>query len=197
VIGTSRLRRAAGAPPPGWDLAPSWGQPLYEPGPLRAAGPIGRWLYPTLTISGFLLVTGFVLGHDDRSPGLSARGLLAIALAATVVVLLTLRRAAGPGPLARALAEFSVVFVLAVLVATTGVTLDPPPTRTGQGGKQAAAAPDLRPPLVKTIDTWRDRLIGAWGWLVELWRRADRKTAPSPQQASQPARPWPPRCRRR
>jgi hypothetical protein len=182
VIGTHRLRRPAGAPPPSWDLPPSWGQPLYEPEPLRAAGPIGRWLYPTLTVAGFLLVSGFVLGHDDPTPGLSARGLLAIALAATVVVLLTLRRAAGSGPLARALGEYSVVFMLAVLVATTGVTLDPPSTPTGGHGRQAAAksAPDLRPPLVKTIDTWRDRLVGAWDWLVELWRRADRTTIPQP-----------------
>jgi hypothetical protein len=198
MIGSHRLRRT-GAPPPGWDLAPTWGQPLYEPEPLRATGAIGRWAYFALTISGFLLVAGFVLVHDDRSPGLSARGLLAIALAATVVVLLTLRRAAGPGPLARALTEYSVVFVLTVLVATTGVTLDPPPTPTGSHGQQVAAAPDLRPPLVKTIDTWRDRVAGGWGWLVELWRRADHKAtshpqppAGEPEPASEALAPTPP-----
>jgi hypothetical protein len=140
-------------------------------------------------VAGFLLVTGFILVHDDPTPGLSARGLLAIALAATVVVLLTLHRAAGPGPLARALAEYSVVFVLAVLVATTGVTLDPPPTPTGGHGKQATAeaAPDLRPPLIKTIDTWRDRLVGAGGWLIELWRRADPTIPQPPAGEPEPA----------
>ena len=146
MIGTHRLRRAAGAPPPGWDLAPSWGEPLYEPGPLRAAGPIGRWLYPTLTVTGFLLVTGFVLAHDDPSPGLSARGLLAIALAATVVVLLTLRRAAGPrspGPRPGRIHG-------GVRAGGAGRHHRrhprPTPTPTSRGGKQATAARDQRPP---------------------------------------------------
>ena len=188
MIGTHRLRRPAGAPPPGWDLSPGWGEPLYEPGPLRVAGSIGRWLYPTLTVAGFLLVTGFVLAHDDPTPGLSARGLLALALAATVVVLLTLRRAAGPRPLARALAEYSVVFVLAVLVATTGVTLDPPSTPT-RGGKQATAVVDQRPPLVKTIDTWRDSVVGAGRRLRDMWRQADRTTAPGPEPAEEAMAP--------
>jgi hypothetical protein len=173
--------------------------------PLRAAGSVGRWLYLTLTVAGFLAVTGFVVAHDDPTPGLSGRGLLAIALAAAVVVLLTIRRTAGPAPLARALAEYTVVALLAVLVATTGVPLDPPPTTTG-GGRQASAAVDHRPALVKTVDTWQDRLVGAWAWLAELWRRADTKTAPRPQSSaltSAPAgeamvlSPAPPRSPRR
>ena len=82
-------------------------------------------------------MTGFVLGHDDPTPGLSLRGLCTIALAAAVVILLTLRRTAGPGPLARALFEYAVVFLLAVLVATTGVDVDQAPT----GGKRAAVGP--------------------------------------------------------
>ena len=68
-----------------------------------------------------------------------------------MVVLLTLHRRYGPRPLARALAEYAVVFLLAVLVATTGVPLDtasrPPPARPGP--------PDQRPALVKTIDSFR------------------------------------------
>jgi hypothetical protein len=178
-----RIRRTAGAPPPGWDLPPGWGQPLDDPQPFRAAGPVGRWFYPTLAVGGFMLVTGFVLAHDDPTPGVSGRGLLAIALAAAVVILLTIRRTAGSGPLARALGEYTVVALLAVLVATTGVTLDPPPA----AGKQVSAAVDHRPPLVKTVDNWRDRLVGAWKWLAELWRRADRQTAPRPQSSSAPA----------
>jgi hypothetical protein len=175
-----RARRTLGAPPPGWDLPPGWGQPLDDPQPLQAAGPVGRWVWPTLAVGGFLVVTGFVLAHDDPAPGLSGRGLLAIALAAAVVALLTIRRTAGPGPLARALAEYTVVALLAVLVATTGITLDPPPA----GSRQASAAVDHRPALVKTVDTWRDRLVGVWEWLAELWRRADRQTAPRPQSSA-------------
>jgi hypothetical protein len=158
-----------GQPAAGWDT-PGWA-PLVDPGPLplQAARSVGRWLWFTAAVGGFLLVTGFTLAHDDPAPGLSMRGLLTIALAAAVVVLLTRYRTGGPRPLARALGEYTVVFVLAVLVATTGLTLDPP----AAAGSQASAAVDHRPPLVTTIDTWHDRLVGAGGWLAELWHRAD------------------------
>ena len=85
---------------------------------------------------------------------------------------MTIRRAAGPGPLARALFEYAVVFVLAVLVATTGVTASPPPAST----KQASAA-DQRPALVKVIDGFRDWL-GEW----RQWARteSDRRDLAAP-----------------
>jgi hypothetical protein len=121
-------------------------------------------------VTGFLVVVGFVLRHDHPAPGLSQRGLLTIALAAVAVVLLTLRRAAGPGPLARALAEYTVVFALAVLVAITGVDL----SRPASGTDQASAGPDGRPALVRTLDGFTD-------WLNEWreWaREADRRTRP-------------------
>jgi hypothetical protein len=160
-------RNRWGQPAAGWD-APGWA-PLVDPGPLQAVRSVGRWLWFTAAVGGFLAVTGFTLSHDDPAPGLSLRGLLTIALAAAVVALLTVYRNAGPRPLTRALAEYTVVFVLAVLVATTGLTLDPPTA----AGSQASAAVDHRPPLVTTIDTWRDRLVGAGAWLAELWHRAD------------------------
>jgi len=147
-----------GQAPASWD-APGWA-PLVDHGPLplQTARTVGRWLWPTLAVAGFLLVTGFVLGHDDPTPGLSLRGLLTIALAAAAVVLLTVRRSAGPGPLTRALFEYAVVFLLAVLVATTGIDVDQAPT----GDKTATTVPDQRPALVKTIDGFED-------WLNE-WR---------------------------
>jgi hypothetical protein len=163
-----------GQPPTGWD-APGWAS-LVDPGPhsLQAARSVGRWLWPTLAVGGFVAVTGFVLGHDDPTPGLSTRGLLTVALADAVVGLLTLHRRYGPRPLARAQAEYAVVFLLAVLVATTGVPLDQPATSTtSQGG----TVTDQRPALVKTIDGVRD-------WLREwrAWARSqrDRDTAPKP-----------------
>ena len=85
-------------------------------------------------------MTGFVLGHDDPTPGLSLRGLCTIALAAAVVILLTVRRTAGPGPLTRALFEYAVVFLLAVLVATTGVALDQAPTAASRPAPPRPAA---------------------------------------------------------
>jgi hypothetical protein len=165
---------------PGWGPTPRWGQPLpgwtplvdNGPLPLQAASSIARWWWPALALAGFGAVAGFVLGHDDPAPGLSTRGLLTIALAALVVVLLTIHRAAGPVPLTRAVAEFTVVALLAMLVATTGIDADRPPT----GAKQASATPDRRPALVKTLDGFRDWLAGWWQWAD---REYDRRTRPS------------------
>jgi hypothetical protein len=161
-------RHRWGQPPANWEPSlPGWA-PLVDPGPLhlQTARSVGRWWWPTLAVGGFLAVTGFVLGHDDPAPGLSVRGLLTIALAAAVVVLLTIRRTAGAGPLARALVEYTVVFLLAVLIATTGVAVDQPPAA---GAKTASATADQRPALVKTIDGFRD-------WLGEWWSWARTKT---------------------
>ena len=64
------------------------------------------------------------------------------------------------------------MFLLAVLVATTGVPLDQPPATTGRHAtsKQASAVPDQRPALVKTIDHVTD-------WLCEwrAWARSQRQ----------------------
>jgi hypothetical protein len=178
----------------GWDQSPAgWGQPhlpgwapLVDPGPhhFQTGRSVGRWLWFTLAVAGFLVVTGFVAAHDDPTPGLSVRGLLTAALAAVVVVLLTIRRSAGPGPLARAVFEYAVVFLLAVLIATTGIPAAQPPTA---GGQQASAAADQRPALVKAIDGFRD-------WLGE-WREWAHKESDRRPQSS-PAVPALPSTRR-
>jgi hypothetical protein len=148
--------------PAGWahPTLPGWA-PLVDDGPLplHTARSVGRWLWPTLATTGFLTLAGFALRHDDPAPGLSVRGLVTIALAGLVVILLTIRRAAGPGPLTRALLEYGVVFLLAVLVATAGVPVDQPAAT----GNKTTAAVDQRPALVKTLD-------GFWDWLSE-WRQ--------------------------
>jgi hypothetical protein len=162
-----------GQAPASWD-APGWA-PLIDHGPLplQTARSVSRWLWPTLAVSGFLVVAGFVFGHDHPTPGLSLRGLCTIALAAAVVVLLTVRRTAGPGPLVRALFEYAVVFLLAVLVATTGVDVD----QAAAGGTQASTARDQRPALVKTIDGFQD-------WLNEWRTWVHKETDRRPQSSS-------------
>jgi hypothetical protein len=174
-----------GQPAAGWDT-PGWA-PLVDPGPLplQTTRSVGRWLWPALSVSGFLVVTGFVFAHDDPARGLSVQGLLTIALAAAVVVLLTLRRTAGPGHLTRAVFEYAVVFLLAVLVATTGVDVDQAPT----GGKRAAV--DQRPALVKTIDGFGD-------WLSQWrdWARKETDRRPQSSSATTPAPELSPTTRR-
>jgi hypothetical protein len=130
-------------------------------------------------VTGFLLVTGFVLSHDHPAPGLSRRGLLTVTLAAAVVILLTIRRAAGPRSLARALFEYAVVFLLGVLIATTGVDLNQAPA----AGTQASTARDQRPALIKAIDGFGD-------WLSE-WRTWARKETDRRAQSFSPTAPAP------
>jgi hypothetical protein len=178
-----------GQPPAGWGQPhlPGWA-PLVDagPAPLHAARSVGRWLWPTLAVTGFLTVAGFVVGHDDPAPGLSRRGLLTITLAALVIILLTIRRAAGPGPLARALVEYTVVFALAVLVATTGIDTSRPPA----GANQASTATDQRPALVKTIDGFRDWLSQWQEWArKESDRRARSSATPTPPLSPSTRRP--------
>jgi hypothetical protein len=171
----------------GWSQPPAgWGQPHFPgwaplvdagPAPLHTARSVRRWLWPTVAVTGFLALTGFMLAHDDPAPGVSRRGLLTIALAAVVVILLTIRRAAGPGPLARALFEYAVVFLLAVLLATTGVNANQP----AAGAEQASTARDQRPALVKAIDGFGDWLSEWRAWVdKETNRRAQSTSATSP-----------------
>jgi hypothetical protein len=187
---------------PGWGPGPGWGQsfpgwnPLADDGPLplRAASSLARWWWPILALAGFAAVAGLVLGHDDPAPGLSTLGLITIALAALVVVLLTLHRAAGPGPLARAVAEYAVVAVLAgLLVADVGGIDQPPANPTGSSAttktrEATRAKPNLQPsqdrpgviPVAAAVARAVTKVIrpvtGAVGWVVDLWRQADATT---------------------
>jgi hypothetical protein len=184
-------------PAPGWGQAfPGW-EPLSDPGPLplRTVGSLARWWWPISAIVGFLTIVGYVLGHDPQ-PGLSNRSWLTITLAAVVVMLLTVHRSSRGGPprapLARALAEYAVVALLAALLATAGAGQQPAKRAEPEAGRRQlterpadrshpaehaeAGAPDRRPGIVRVA-------AGVWGWLAELWHTAgelaDRSTPPS------------------
>ena len=197
---TSRTRHADAMP--GWGPAPGWGQsfpgwsPLVDHGPLplRAANSVARWWWPILALAGFGTVAGLVFRHDHPAPGLSTRGLVTITLAALVLVLLTLHRAAGPWPLTRAVAEYAVVAVLAGLLVTDlgGVDQQPNNPTGSSATTEAKHAPTAKP----NVEAGQDRpgvlqvaaavtravtkairaLTGAAGWLVDLWRRAGQET---------------------
>ena len=186
-----RTRHASGVP--GWGPAPGWDQPL--PGwnplidhgslPLRAAGSVARWWWPTLAVAGFLAVVVYVTGHD---PGLSQRGLLTIALAALVIVLLTIHRSAGPSRLARAAGEYTVVALLAAMLALTaaGAQQLVTPAAKGDANQAATTSADAsqdRPWVLRVVTgviravTKAIRAVtGAARWVADLWRQADAKT---------------------
>jgi multisubunit Na+/H+ antiporter MnhB subunit len=187
----SRTRPANGVP--GWGPAPGWDQPLpgwtplldHRPLPLRAAGSVARWWWPTLAVASFLAVVVYVTGHD---PDPSQRGLLTIALAALVVVLLTLHRTAGPSRLARAAAEYTVAGLLAALLTLTAAGNQQPVTPAAKGeathpATASAEASQDRPRVlgivasgIQAVTRAIRAVIGAAGWLVDLWRQADATT---------------------
>jgi hypothetical protein len=176
---------------PSWGPAPGWDQPLPGWTPLvdhgslhqRAAGSVARWWWPTIAVAGFFAVAVYVTGHD---PSLSQRGLVTIALAALVVVLLTIHRTAGPSCLARAAAEYTAVALLAALLTLTAAGAQQPTTPTANGeAKQAASveASQDRPwairvaaGVIRAVTRAVRAVTGAAGWLVDLWRQADAKT---------------------
>jgi hypothetical protein len=188
-----------GQPPATWQ-APGWA-PLVDPGPrsLHMARSVGRWWWPILAVGGFLAVPAYVVDHDHSPSGLSPRGLLTVALATAVVALLTIHRRYGPQRLARAVAEYTVVALLAGLLATTGVGDDQPAAdqaASGQARTQAAAGDD--PPAVIRAATKVLRagvkvvraITGAARWLVDLWDRADQQaTARGEAMATPPHSP--------
>jgi hypothetical protein len=197
-----------GQPSTGWAQPhlPGWA-PLVDHGPtsLHAARSLRRWWWPTVTVAGFLAVVVQVLDHDDPAPGLSGPALVTIALAAAVVTLLTIHRRYGPGPLARAVAEYTVVALLATLLAAPGVGLDQPadpaqPTKAGQAmakPQAEAAAGDDQPAVIragaKVVRAGAKvvrGVVGAVRWLVDLWHRADQQaTAMGEAMATPPHSP--------
>jgi hypothetical protein len=186
---TYRSRHASTVP--GWRPAQGWDQPLpgwtplLDHGPLRAAGAVARWWWPTLAVASFLAVAVYVTGHD---PGPSQRGLVTIALAALVIVLLTIHRNAGPIRLARATAEYTTVALLAALLALTAAGNPQPATPATKGEAKhpataRAEANQERPRVLRVVAgairavTRAVRAVtGAVGWLVDLWRQADATT---------------------
>ena len=186
-----RTRHTSGAS--GWGPAPGWDQPLpgwtplldHGPLPLRAAGSVARWWWPTLAVASFLAIAVYVTGHD---PGLSQRGLLTIALAALVVVLLSIHRSAGPSRLARAAAEYTAVALLAALLALTTAGNQPPTTRAAKGkAKQAATARAeasqdhpgvirVAAGVIRAVAKAIRAVTGAARWVADLWRQADQQT---------------------
>jgi hypothetical protein len=194
----------------GWGQPPpSWGQPrlagwatLADPGPrpLQAARSVGRWLWPTAALSGFLAVIAYTFAHDDPAPGLSHRGLLTIGLAALVMVLLTIHRRYGSRSLARAVIEYAVVALLATLLAAaSGTAVDQQPAERPTRAQAQAAAGDDRPAviragakLVRGVTGAVRAVAGAFRWLVDLWRRADQQATSRGEAMASPPRSAPP-----
>jgi hypothetical protein len=194
-----RARLGWGQPSNAWPqpTLPGWA-PLMDPGPfpVQAARSVGRWLWPTLAVSGFLAVVGYTFANDSPAPGLSSRGLLTVALAAVVVVVLTIHRRHGPRRLSRALAEYAAVALLATLLTAPGVGVDQQPVdhRASGQARARAAAGDDQPAVVRAVTKVLRAgaalvrgVASAARWLVNLWHQADQQaTAKGEAMATPP-----------
>jgi hypothetical protein len=152
----------------GLDLPPARSRSRRRPSPPfppvldTMPGGSGRWWWLGLLGLGFAAVLGdafAVQGH------LSDRGLLTIAIAGLLVVVLMAHRSTGRR--LRALGEYAVVATLVVLLAT----LHP----AGQPHAKPHASADTVPAVVRAAAGVRD-------WLAQLWRQAgqqaDRHASP-------------------
>jgi hypothetical protein len=153
----------------------------WPPPPLSAVR--ARWLWwlclATITVAVLALVA-FVVDHDDpRQPGLSDRSWLTLALAAVLLVLLGVYGRQGGWPLVRAVAEYAVVALLAVLLTLTALPAahqpaGKQPAANQATGKQAGAA-------AKAAGAGCPAVVKVPAWLACLWRQAN-PPEPRPEQ---------------
>jgi hypothetical protein len=113
-----------------------------------------------------------------------------------VVILLTIHRRYGPGPLARALTEYAAVALLAVLLTAAGGGIDQQPadhtTPANAGNAKAkpaakpktqASASEDRPAVIRAGARVIRAVTGAARWLIDLWRRTDQNATPANSEA--------------
>jgi hypothetical protein len=154
-----------------------------------------RWLrWACLAVAGLavLALVSFVIGHDDpRQPGLSDRAWLTLGLAALLLVALSVHHyAGGPRRLVRALTEYAVVALLAVLLTVTAL----PTTNQPAAQQSAANQPAQQPasPRAKGAGDGCPPVKRVLAWLACLWRQAN-PPEPKPEHGrAMPFSPAPP-----
>ena len=149
-----------------------------------------RWLGLAVTALAVLALVAFVVSHDDpHQPGLSDRAWLTLSGAALVLVALGVHHyAGGARRLLRALTEYAVVALLAVLLTVTALPARDHPAANQPAANRAPAQqsaanrprPPARPPASRPA---ANQARGAGdgcppvkqvpAWLACLWRQAN------------------------
>ena len=163
---------------------PARGYYDWPPPPLSAVR--ARWLLwlslAAISVAVLALIS-FVVDHDDpREPGLSERSWLTLALAAVLLVLLRLHHRYGAWPLVRAIAEYAVVALLAVLLTITALPVADQPAGKQSAAKQAAAR--QAGPAAKAAGGGCPAVLRVAAWLACLWRQANPPTKPTKGHAT-------------
>jgi small-conductance mechanosensitive channel len=148
-----------------------------------------RWACLAVAALAVLALVAFVISHDDpRQPGLSDRAWLTLGLAALLLVALSVHHyAGGARRLLRALAEYAVVALLAVLLTVTALPAANQPAAQQSATKQPAqqpAAQDPADPRAKGAGDGCPPVRRVPAWLACLWRQAN-----PPQPTDSPTPP--------
>jgi hypothetical protein len=185
----------------------------WPPPPLREVQ--ARWLrWAGLAAAGLavLALVTFVVGRDDpRQPGLSDRAWLTLGAAALLLVALGVHHyAGGARRLLRALAEYAVVALLAVLLTITALPATNRPAADQPAGRAPAqqpaanpARPPSRPPANPTSTPAGRAGDGCPpvkrvpAWLACLWRQANPSEPNKEKGRVMPVSPAPPTWRSR
>jgi hypothetical protein len=161
-----------------------------------------RWTCLIVAALGVLALVSFVISHDDpRQPGLSDRAWLTLGLAALLLVALSVHHyAGGARRLLRALTEYAVVALLAVLLTVTAL---PAATRPAANQPAANRAPAQQPavnrpaanpagPQAKGAGAGCPPVKRVHAWLACLWRQANPPEPNLKQGRAMPRSPAPP-----
>jgi hypothetical protein len=165
-----------------------------------------RWACLAVAAFAVLALVAFVLSHDDPHPGLSDRAWLTLGAAALLLVALSVHHyAGGARRLLRALTEYAVVALLAVLLTLTALPAPDQPAANRAPAQQPAVnrpRPPARPPANRPAGP---QATGAGdgcpavkqlpGWLACLWRQANPPEPKSEQGRAMPSSPAPPTWR--
>jgi hypothetical protein len=170
----------------------------WPPPPIREVQ--ARWLrWTCLAVAALavLALVSFVISHDDpRKPGLSDRAWLTLAAAALLLVALSVHHyAGGARRLLRALTEYTVVALLAVLLTVTALpaatrpAANQPAANRAPAQQSAATRPAANPtsPQAKGAGDGCPPVKRVPVWLACLWRQAN----PPEQGRAMPHSPGP------
>jgi hypothetical protein len=148
-----------------------------------------RWLGLTAVVAAVLALVAFVIDHDDpRQPGLSDRAWLTLAAAAVLLVALGLHYRRGGLALLRAMSEYAVVALLAVLLTLTALPAPPAEQSAANRPRPPANRPAATPagPQAKGAGAGCPAVVQVPAWLACLWHQANPPEPAAPSTRRTP-----------
>jgi hypothetical protein len=165
----------------------------WPPPPLREVRARWLWWLGLIAVAlAVLALVAFVISHDDpRRPGLSERAWLTLVLAALLLVLLGLHHRLGALALLRALTEYAVVALLAVLLTVTALPAAPDSSHAADKSAANQPAANQPGPAAKGAGDGCPPVKRVHAWLACLWHQANAPDPKPEQGRAMPRSPAP------